>query len=128
MCVCVCVCVCGRYALELGKKGLNLLLISRTQTNLDDVATEIKKGGNVGQIKARPRSHIPDPAAAQVVISQTLAIDFSTLDDAKFTAIEKALGSIQAHAPVTLSPVRPHTCTPCTHCRCSRELRNRCAE
>nr|POE82414.1 very-long-chain 3-oxoacyl-coa reductase [Quercus suber] len=57
------------YALQLAAKGFNVLLVSRTQSKLDALATEIESKRNVQ--------------------TQTLAMDFAANKDADYAALQK---------------------------------------
>ncbi|KAK3672059.1 hypothetical protein LTR78_008029 [Recurvomyces mirabilis] len=59
------------YALQLSKKGFNVLLISRTQSKLDSLATEIKSTHNVDV--------------------QTLSMDFAANNDVDYANLQSIL-------------------------------------
>ena len=67
----------AEYAKELGSRGFNLLLISRTASKLENVASKIRANNSTIQI-------------------QTIAMDFvkEPIDD-NFSTIEKALEPLQ---------------------------------
>jgi 17beta-estradiol 17-dehydrogenase / very-long-chain 3-oxoacyl-CoA reductase len=61
-------------SMELGKRGFNVCLISRTKAKLDEVATTIAAGG---------------------VQTRTIAFDFSTAGDAEYQKLFKELDQVQ---------------------------------
>ncbi|RHY85396.1 hypothetical protein DYB31_008616, partial [Aphanomyces astaci] len=62
-------------ALELARKGLNIVLISRTQSKLDEVAKEITTKYNTVSVK-------------------TLSVDYSNLTDESVAAIRKVIADV----------------------------------
>jgi 17beta-estradiol 17-dehydrogenase / very-long-chain 3-oxoacyl-CoA reductase len=91
------------FAFELARKGLNIVLISRTQSKLDAVAEELRAKFPDIEVSRNARCHHPPdvplpnihmPPFSHVCQVKTCAVDFSNFDEAARKRVSALCGNM----------------------------------